>query len=129
MLKLIYLYESEFSKHMFKCLHLNANILPIYSDIHNYYNRIKNKLIATKCNTKNQKSAYLRYAVSLCNVLPTIGQYPRYAVIGQYLHYAVSLCNVLPTIGQYLRYAVSLHFQQLDNISTMLYHCVMCYQQ
>ena len=35
-LKLTDLYESQISKHVFKCLNLNANILPKHSDIHNY---------------------------------------------------------------------------------------------
>ena len=34
-LKLTELYESQISKHMFKCLNLNANILSKHSDIHN----------------------------------------------------------------------------------------------
>ena len=35
-LKLTDLYESQISKRMFKCLNLNANILPKHSDIQNY---------------------------------------------------------------------------------------------
>ena len=37
---------------MFKCLNLNANILPKYSDIHNYSTRNNNKFIAPKCNMR-----------------------------------------------------------------------------
>ena len=40
---------------MFKCLNLNANILPKHSDIHNYYTRNNNKFIAPKCNMKKSK--------------------------------------------------------------------------
>ena len=47
-LKLTDLYESQISKHMFKCLNLNANILPKHSDIHNYPTRNNNKFIAPK---------------------------------------------------------------------------------
>ena len=38
-LKLTDLYKSQIFKHMFKCLNLNANILPKHSDIHNYSTR------------------------------------------------------------------------------------------
>ena len=51
-LKLTDLYESQISKHMFKCLNLNANILPKHSDIHNYSTRNNNKFIAPKYNMK-----------------------------------------------------------------------------
>ena len=80
----------------------------------------------------------MRYAVSLCNVLPTIGPYQRNTVslcnvlptTGQYLRYAVSLCNVLPTIEQYLHYAVSLcnvfpTIEQYFNDITILSICIV----
>ena len=40
---------------MFKCLNLNANILPKHSDIHKYHTRNNNKFIAPKCNMKSIK--------------------------------------------------------------------------
>ena len=33
-IKLTDLYESQISKHMFKCLNLNSNVFPKHSDIH-----------------------------------------------------------------------------------------------
>ena len=54
-LKLTDLYESQISKHMFKCLNLNANILPKHSDIHNYPTRNNNKFIAPKCNMRKSE--------------------------------------------------------------------------
>ena len=54
-LKLTDLYESQISKHMFKCLNLNTNILPKHSDIHNYSTRNNNKYKAPKCDMKNRK--------------------------------------------------------------------------
>ena len=54
-LKLTDLYESEISKHMFKCLNLNANHLPKHSDIQNYPTRNDNKFIAPKVIRENQK--------------------------------------------------------------------------
>ena len=55
MLKLTDLYESQISKHMFKCLILNANLLPKHSDIHNYSTRNNNKFIAPKCNMRKSE--------------------------------------------------------------------------
>ena len=66
MLKLTYLYKSQISKHMLKCLNLNDNILPKHSDIHNYPTRNNNKFITPKCNmrksemSKNFKSIKVR---------------------------------------------------------------------
>ena len=50
MLKLTDLCVSQISKHMFKCLNLNANILRKHSDIHNYSNRNNSNFIAPKRN-------------------------------------------------------------------------------
>ena len=55
-LKLTDLYESQISIHMFKCLNLNANILPKHSDIHSYSTWNNNKFIATKWTMKSMKS-------------------------------------------------------------------------
>ena len=49
-LKLSDLYESQISTHIFKCLNLNANILPKHSDIYNYNIRNNNNFIAQKYN-------------------------------------------------------------------------------
>ena len=54
-LKLTDLYESQISKHVFKCSNLNANILPRHSDIHNYPTRNNNKFIAPKCNMRKSE--------------------------------------------------------------------------
>ena len=51
-LKLTDLHESQISKHMFKCLNLNTNILPTHSDIHNNATRYNNKFKVPKCNMK-----------------------------------------------------------------------------
>ena len=52
-IKLSDLYESQISKHMFKCLNLNANSLPKHSGIHNNYNTSnKNHFISPKYNAK-----------------------------------------------------------------------------
>ena len=54
-LKVTDLYESQISKHMFRYLNLNANILPKHSDIHNYSTRNSNKFTASKCNMKKSE--------------------------------------------------------------------------
>ena len=54
-IKLTDLYESQISKHMFKCLNLNANILPKHSNIQNYSASKNNKFIAPKCNKKKSE--------------------------------------------------------------------------
>ena len=67
----------------FKCKYL-----PKHSDIYNYPTRNDNKFIAPKCNMRKSEMSinfksikvwnkfhFLGYAVSLCNVLPSIGQY------------------------------------------------------
>ena len=57
-LKLTDLYESQISKHMFKCLKFNANILARHSDIHNYPTRNNNKFIAPKCDMRKIRNVY-----------------------------------------------------------------------
>ena len=54
-LKLTDVYESQISKHMFKCLNLNANILPKHSDIHYYSAMNNNKFLAPKCNMRKSE--------------------------------------------------------------------------
>ena len=54
-LKLTGVHEYQISKHMFKCLNLNANILSRHSDIHNYPTRNNNKFIAPKCNMRKSE--------------------------------------------------------------------------
>ena len=63
------LYESQISKHMFKCLNLNANILPRYSDIHNYPTRNNNKLIAPKCNMRKSEMPIHFKSIKVLNKL------------------------------------------------------------
>ena len=69
-LKLTDLYESQISKHMFKCLILNANILPKHSDIQNYSTRNSNKLISPKCNMKKFEISINFKSIKVWNKLP-----------------------------------------------------------
>ena len=69
-LKVKDLYESQISKHMFKCLHLNANILPTHSDIHNYSTRNNNKFIAPKCNMRKSEMSINFKSIKFWNKLP-----------------------------------------------------------
>ena len=69
-LKLTDLYESQISKHMFKCLNLNANILPKHSDIHNYPTRNNNKFIAPKCNMKKSEMSMNFKSIKVWNMRP-----------------------------------------------------------
>ena len=55
---------------MFKCLSLNANILPKHSDIHNYYTRNNNKFIAPKCNMKKSEMSINFKRIEVWNKLP-----------------------------------------------------------
>ena len=66
-LKLTDLYESQITKHMFKCLNLNANILPRHSDIHNYATRNNNKFIAPKCNMKKSELSIKFKSIEIWN--------------------------------------------------------------
>ena len=114
MLKLRDQYESQISKHMFKCLNLNANILPKHSDIHNYPTRNNNTFIAPNFNMRksemsmnfksinvwNKLSAYIHTSDSLNVFMDNLRNYllSRYWVhhwcIFHFLRYAMSLCNV-----------------------------------
>ena len=60
------------SKHMFKCLNLNAHILPKHSDIHNYSTTNKNKFIAPKCNMKKSEMSINFKSIKVWNKLPSI---------------------------------------------------------
>ena len=121
---------------MFKCLNLNANILPRHSDIHNYPTRNNNKSITTKCNMRKSEMSinfksikvWNKHPADICacylepadiwNKVPADSlnvfmdnlrkYFSLYWVhhwcifhIFYFVRYAVSLCNVLPTIGQY----------------------------
>ena len=68
--KLTDLYEYQISKHMFKCLNLNANILPRHSDIHNYPTRNNNKFIAPKCNMRKSEMSINFKSIKVWNKLP-----------------------------------------------------------
>ena len=57
------------SKHMFKCLNLNANILPKHSDIHNYPTRNDNKFIAPKCNMRKSEMSINFKSIKVWNKL------------------------------------------------------------
>ena len=85
---------------MFKCLHLNANILLRHSDIHNYRTKNNNKFIAPKCNMRKSEMSINFKSIKVWNKLPA--DIPASDSLRNYfLRYVVSLCNVLPTIGQY----------------------------
>ena len=71
MLKLTDLCESQISKHhMFKCLNLNANILPRHSDIHNYPTRNNNNFKAPKCNMRKSEMSINFKSIEVWNKLP-----------------------------------------------------------
>ena len=57
-IKLPDLNESQISKQMFKYLNLNLNILPQYSDIHNFNTGNKNNLTAPKYNIEKLRIFY-----------------------------------------------------------------------
>ena len=69
-LKLTDQYESQISKHMFKCLNLNVNFLPKHSDIHNYSTMNNNKFIAPKCNTRKLEMSMNFKSIKVWNKLP-----------------------------------------------------------
>ena len=54
---------------MFKCLNLNANILPRHSDIHNYPTRNNNKFTAPKCNMKKSEVSINFKSIKVWNKL------------------------------------------------------------
>ena len=55
---------------MFKCLNLNANILPKLSDIHNYPARNNNKFIAPKYNMRKSEMSINFKSIKVWNKLP-----------------------------------------------------------
>ena len=56
--------------YMFKCLNLNANILPKNSDIHNYNTRNSNNFTVPEYNMKNQKCQKKLKSIKVWNKLP-----------------------------------------------------------
>ena len=69
-LKLPDLYEYQISKHMFKRLNLNPNILSKHSDIHNYYTSNNNNFITPKCNMKKSEMCINFKSIKVWNELP-----------------------------------------------------------
>ena len=55
---------------MFKCINLNANILPKHSDIHNYPTRNNNKFIAPKYNKRKSEMSINLKSIKSWNKLP-----------------------------------------------------------
>ena len=55
---------------MFKCLYLNANILPRHSDIHNYPTRNNNKFIAPKYYMRKSEMSINFKSIKVWNKLP-----------------------------------------------------------
>ena len=55
---------------MFKCLNLNANILPRHSDIYYYPNRYNNKFIAPKCNMRKLEMSINFKSIKVRNKRP-----------------------------------------------------------
>ena len=55
---------------MFKCLNLNANILPKHSDIHNYFTRNNNKFIAPKYNMRKSEMPINFKSIKVWTKLP-----------------------------------------------------------
>ena len=87
---------------MFKCLNLNAIILPKHSGIHNYPTRNNNKFIAPKYNMRKSEMSINFKNINVWNKLPAyICTSDSLNVFMDNLRYAVSLCNVLPKIRQY----------------------------
>ena len=68
--KLTDLYKSQISKHMFKCLNLNATILLKHSDVHNYSSRNNNKFIAPKCNMRKSEMSINVKSIKVWSKLP-----------------------------------------------------------
>ena len=68
--KLTDVYESRISKHVFKCLNLNANILPKHSDILNYHTKNNNKFIAPKCNMRKSEMSINFKTINVWNKPP-----------------------------------------------------------
>ena len=64
------MHESQISKHMFKCLNFNANILPKQSAIHNYTTRNNNKFIAPKRNMRKSEMSINFKSIKVCNKFP-----------------------------------------------------------
>ena len=54
---------------MFKCLNLNANILPRHSDIYNYPTRNNNKFIASKRNIRKSETSINFKSIKVWNKL------------------------------------------------------------
>ena len=54
-------------KSLNKCLNLNANILPKYSDIHNYSTRNYKKIIAPKCNMRKSEMSINFKSIKVLN--------------------------------------------------------------
>ena len=55
---------------MFKCLNLNANILPKQSDIYNYPTRNNNKFITPKRNMRKSEMSINFKSIKVWNKLP-----------------------------------------------------------
>ena len=55
---------------MFKCVNLNANILPKHSDIHNYFTENNHKFIAPKCNIRKSEISINFRSIKVWNMLP-----------------------------------------------------------
>ena len=69
-LKLTDLYESQITHKKFKCLNLNANILPKLSIIHNYYIRNNNKFISPKYSLRKSEMFRNFKSIKVLNKLP-----------------------------------------------------------
>ena len=118
--KLTDLYDYQISKYKFKWLNLNANILPNYSDIHNYCITYNNNFTAPRCDMKKSEvsinlkrikvwtklPADIRKSDSVNVFLDNLGNYFLLHALSSslinflLLRYAVSLYNMLSTIGQ-----------------------------
>ena len=98
---------------MFKCLNLNANVLPKHSEIHNYSTNNNNKFIAPKCDMRKSEMSINFKSIKIWNKLPTdirtsdslnvfmdnLRNY-YYTTTVYFLIFCniLYLCNVLPTI-------------------------------
>ena len=116
--KLRDLYESQISKHMFKCLNLNVNILPKNSDIHNYPTRNNNKFIAPKCNMRKSEISINFKSIKVWNKLPAD------------IRTSDSLNVFMDNLKNYFLSRYCVHHRCIFFIfCDMLYLCAMCYQQ
>ena len=111
---------------MFKCLNLNANILPRHSDIHNYSTRNNNKFIAPKCNMKKPEMSINFKSIKVSNKLPADIRTSEYINVfmnnlrNYYTFHGTEFMTNVFFIFCDMLYLYVMCYQQLDNIPSIL---------